>query len=283
MIFTKLLSWISIVIYTVTFFLSSLAMWVPPAQADCFFIVFCSPSKSSFRSKGGVRRGPCATAEEFESLIALAPERKLKSDLISTEKVGQTVQGHPTFWFYVPPYGSSVKSAKFVLLDENRHLVQTPIYAQLPSPSEVDAQLPQPSRESQNPGIIAGLTLPSKEKALEVGKQYSWYFSILCDFEKPSRNPEVTGQIQRVLPGPLPKVPEPAYIVHDDTYTGLSDIKNVVFYDTVNQLIKKRRIYLSDWNTLLSKLDIHSSSSVEIVELKILDEIPKNCDSLPIS
>jgi|GEM_PF-3789697 len=269
MIFTKLLSWISIVIYTVTFFLTSFAMWVPPAQADCFLIIFCYSSDSSFGSKGGVKRGPCA-AEELGSLIALAPERKPKSDLASGEKVGSTVEGYPTFWFYLSPYQSSIKSAKFVLLDENRHLVQAPVYAQLP-PGSGESQL------SKNPGIIAGLTMSSKEKALEVGKQYSWYFSILCDPQKPSRNPEVTGQIQRVLPGPLPRVPEPAYLVHDDTYTGLNAKDNVVFYDTVTQLVKKRRTYSSDWNTLLHKSKI--PSSVETVELKILDGIPKSCDS----
>ncbi|MDZ8066894.1 MAG: DUF928 domain-containing protein [Nostoc sp. DedQUE08] len=275
MILTKLLSWISIVIYTLTFFLSSFAMWVPPVQAaDCFFIIFCSYSKkSSFMSKGGVRRGPCA-AEELASLIALAPDTKLKSDPISTEKVGETVEGYPTFWFYLPPYDSSIKSAKFVLLDENRHLVQAPIYAEVPQASEK-------SQVSKNPGIIAGLTLPSKEKALEVGKQYSWYFSILCDFQKPSRNPEVTGQIQRVLPGPLPRVPEPAYIVHNNTYTGTDDIKSVVFYDTVTQLVKKRRTYSSDWNALLSKSEI--PNSVNTVELNILDDAPKSCDSLAVS
>ncbi|WP_335054433.1 DUF928 domain-containing protein [Nostoc sp.] len=272
MILTKLLSWISIVIYTVTFFLSSFAMWVPPVQAaDCFFIVFCSSSKkSSFLSKGGVRRGPCAD-DEFASLIALAPERKLKSDPASTEEVGKTVEDYPTFWFYLPPYPSSIKSAKFVLLDENRHLVQAPVYAQLPQASE-ESQL------HKNPGIIAGLTLPSKEKALEVDKQYSWYFSILCDSQKPSRNPEVTGQIQRVLPGLLPRVPEPAYIVHSKIYTETDGIKNVVFYDTVTQLVKKRRTYSSDWKTLLNKSDIPTSA--EIVELKILDEVPKSCDLL---
>lgn len=224
-------------------------------------------------SKGGVRRGPCA-AEELASLIALAPDTKLKSDPISTEKVGETVEGYPTFWFYLPPYDSSIKSAKFVLLDENRHLVQAPIYAEVPQASEK-------SQVSKNPGIIAGLTLPSKEKALEVGKQYSWYFSILCDFQKPSRNPEVTGQIQRVLPGPLPRVPEPAYIVHNNTYTGTDDIKSVVFYDTVTQLVKKRRTYSSDWNALLSKSEI--PNSVNTVELNILDDAPKSCDSLAVS
>ncbi|BAY73435.1 hypothetical protein NIES23_62630 (plasmid) [Trichormus variabilis NIES-23] len=267
MIFTKLFSWLSVIVYSVTFFLSSFAMWVPPAQADCFFIFFCSYSKkSSFMSKGGVRRGPCATGE-LASLIALAPDIKLKSDSASTQEVGETVEDHPTFWFYLPPYPSSIKSAKFVLLDENRHLVQEPIYTQLPN-------------LSQNSGIIAGLTLPSREKALEVGKQYSWYFSILCDYQKPSRNPEVTGQIQRVLPGPLPKVPKPAYIVYNSNYTEADGANNVVFYDTITQLVKKRFIYSSDWKTLLNKSEI--PTSIEIVELNILDEAPKSCGLLAI-
>lgn len=154
-----------------------------------------------------------------------------------------------------------------MLLDENRHLVQAPVYAQLPQ-TLGEFQL------SKNPGIIAGLTLSSKEKALEIGKQYSWYFSILCDLQKPSRNPEVAGQIQRVLPGLLPRVPEPAYIVHSDTH---NSIENVVFYDTVTQLVKKRHTYSSAWNTLLLESDV--PSSVETVELKILYETPKICDS----
>ncbi|XHX78770.1 MAG: DUF928 domain-containing protein [Stenomitos frigidus ULC029] len=172
MIPTKLIAWMTIILCSVTFFLTSFVMWVPPADAGCYFIFFCSSSRSSFRSKGGVRRGPCA-AEEL-GLIALAPERKPKAVPASTEKVGSTVEGYPTFWFYVPPYKPSIKSAtsvKFVLLDESRHMVEDPVYAQLPQASN---------------GVIAGLTLPSKGKALEVGKRYSWYLSILCDPQKPS-------------------------------------------------------------------------------------------------
>jgi Domain of Unknown Function (DUF928) len=265
MIRTKLFSWISILVYTITFFLTSFTIWVPPAQADCFFIFFCSPNKSSFRSKGGVRRGPCA-AEEMGSLIALASDSKLKSTLASEKKMGSTIEAYPTFWFYLPPYPSSIKSAKFVLLDENRHLVQDPIYARLSQASK---------------GVIAGLTLPSNGKALEVGKQYSWYFSILCDPQKPSRNPEVTGQVQRVLQSPLPRAKEPAYIIHDNTYTGHNGIDSVVFYDTVTQLVKKRNTYSSDWENLLKNSEIlqENSKVPEIFELQLFSSPPENCDS----
>lgn len=255
---TKLLSWLSTFVYTFTFFLASFIMWMPPAQADCYFIIFCSSNKSSFQSKGGVRRGPCAAIKEALSLIALAPEKK------PGQPAGgypTTVQDYPTFWFYLPPYQASIKSAKFVLLDEQNHLVQDPIFVQMPE------TLP----------AIAGLTLPSTGKDLEVGKHYSWHFSLNCEPQKPSRNPEVIGQIQRALPGPLPRAPEPGYLVHDNTYIGQSTPENTAWFDTVDQLIKKRTTYSSDWSTLLSKLEI--SNVGEVVELRHIDKPIENCTS----
>ena len=272
MIRTKLLSWISIVVYSLTFFLSSFAMWVPPAKADCVFLIFCSTSKSSFRSKGGVRRGPCA--EEGASLTALAPERKLKSAANSSTIKGYptTVKEHPTFWFYLhlPDYQSSMKSAKFVLLDEDKHIVQGPIYTPL---SNVLGKV----SASKSLDVIAELAIPATEKPLEVGKQYSWFFSITCDNQKPSRNPEATGQIQRVLQGSLPKLTERAYIVHDTTYDAQNDsTKSVVWYDTVNQLAQKRDIYSADWINLLSESDI--PTSVGFVKLQPSVNPPEKCD-----
>lgn len=176
--------------------------------------------------------------------------------------MASTVEGYPTFWFYLPPYQTSMQSVEFVLLDQDRHLFKAPIYAQLPQNSE---------------GVIAGLTLPNQGKTLEVGKQYSWYFSILCDPFKPSRNPELTGQIQRVLPSTLPVSNKPSYLVYDNTYTGQEGIESVVFYDTVTQLIEKRSSYPSDWSTLLSNAEIPNSAKP--VKLDLLDRPPEQCAS----
>ncbi|XGV96370.1 MAG: DUF928 domain-containing protein [Leptolyngbya sp. BL-A-14] len=275
MIRTKLISWISVFVFTFAFFFTSFTAWVPPAEAGCIFIFFCSKSKSSFGSKGGVRRGPCA--EDFD-LVALAPDRQRKSALAPEQPLeataeASTVEGYPSFWFYVPHYKPSTISAKFVLLDENNHLVRSPIYTQLPQTS---SEFPQ----SKTSGVIAELTLPNDEEGLDVGKKYTWYFSLLCDFQKPSRNPEVTGQIQRVLQGPLPRLPEPAYVVHNNTYIGQENIESVVFYDTVTQLAKRQGTYPSDWHTLLSKAGIPSAAgTVKIVKLQPLDKPPAVCGS----
>ncbi len=249
----KILSLITIVLCTLIVLLTSLFMGVPPVDAA-----------RRLSSKGGVRRGPCAT-EELASLVALAPDRALKLIPVG-EKVASTVTGYPTFWFYLPGYPASIHSAKFVLLDESNHLLQQPVYAQLPPNSD---------------GILAGLTLPAKGKALEVGKQYTWYFSILCDPFKPSRNPELIGQVQRSLPSSLPSHNTPAYVVYDSNYTGQNGRESIVFYDTVTRLIQQRQTYASAWNDLLRNAEI--PNSVQPVELNLLDKPPEQCDTSNLS
>jgi hypothetical protein len=244
--YTKLISWLTITIYTVTFFLASLTIWIPPAKADCFLIIFCSPQSSH---KGGISRGPCATKEN-ESLIAFTPKYKYE-ETHAREKSASTTKAYPTFWFYLPHYKAPIKEAKFVLLDEQNHMVQNPIFVRFPQTSN---------------GVLAGFTLPTTVKPLEVGKQYSWYFSILCDLEKPSRNPEVDGKIQLVIPSTFPKTKEPDYVVYDNTYKGKIAPESLVFYDTVNQLVRNSKTYPSDWNEFLRKAEVPANT--EIVELK---------------
>jgi hypothetical protein len=243
---SRLVAWISSILYSLVFFLASFSIWIPPvkAEADCiFFILFCN--KDSFQSKGGVRRGPCAT-EENQSLIAFTPERKYKGS--SGGKTPSTTKTYPTFWFYIPQYKAQIQGAKLVLLDEHKKEFSI-------------VKVPKVSN-----GVLAGLTLPATEKPLEVGKQYSWYFSILCDLEKPSRNPEVDGKIQLVIPSTFPKTKEPDYVVYDNTYKGKTAPESLVFYDTVNQLVRNSKTYPSDWNEFLHKAEVPANT--EIVELK---------------
>lgn len=259
----KFVSWISIIVYTVTFFLASFTIWVPPAEARKCYLYFICFESSNFGSRGGSKRGPCAT-EEVESLVALAPENKAKSVINSEEKVGKTIKSYPTFWFYLPRYQSPNQSAKFILLDKDRHIIQDPIYVKLPQLSK---------------GVIAGLTLPRKEQALEVGENYSWYFSIQCDPQKPSRNPEVNGQIRRVLQSSRATDKKRPYVVHDETYTGQDeDIKSTVIYDTVNQLVENRNLYFDDWKILRKESGVPNSAEfAEIVKLQVIDKPMEEC------
>jgi hypothetical protein len=243
--YTKLTSWLATIIYTLTFFFTSLTVWVPPAQADCFLIFFCSSQRSSFKSKGGVKRGPCTTINN-ESLIAFTPDRKHKK-VYARGNSASTTKPYPTLWFYLPHYKDSIKEAKLVLLDEQKHLAQNPIFIELPKASN---------------GVLTEVTLPTTGKPLELGKQYSWYFSILCDPEKPSRNPEVAGKIQLVLPSKLPKTQEPDYVVYDSTYKGKTSPESFVFYDTITQLVKNHKAYPSDWSEFLRESEVPANTAL---------------------
>lgn len=190
------------------------------------------------RVRGGAGRGRCpasalASVESNEPgdalpLAALVPtiSNRLNRDVeqlakpASSEIVwSKTTEAYPSFWFYMPYVyeESELEYAKFVMLDEDKHIVTGPILFQLPNKTNVNGK---PS--------LAKFTLPRNEKSLVIGKQYNWYFSIVCNERKPSRNPSVTGWIQRVgLPILAPK---------DYVYYA----KQGIWYDTVTRLAESR-------------------------------------------
>lgn len=124
----------------------------------------------SGRRRGGGSRGPC---RQFESLTALAP---------ATKGVvwGQTVSDHPTFWFYLPQALTEQTPIEFVIQDA----ADNEVYS---------TQLVAPQTK---PGLIR-LQMPPNAKSLEVGKSYTWTFSVYCDPAKPSSAVFVKGMIQR--------------------------------------------------------------------------------------
>lgn len=133
-----------------------------------------------------------------------------------------------------------------MLLDANKHPVfKEPIKIGLPGRSG-----------------IAKFTLPNTEKSLEVGKQYTWYFEIVCDRTNPDRNPVVRGEIERVKQNPQleNQRPEPPYLVFANN--------QVVWYDTLTQLARNRNLYLEDWMTLLKESEIPESVAQEPIALE---------------
>ncbi|WP_245587403.1 DUF928 domain-containing protein [Cylindrospermum stagnale] len=179
------------------------------------------------RVRGGAGRGQCpviASSDETQ-LTALVPTISNSLDkeaLLSKQKSsqivwGKTFEAYPTFWFYIPyQYEESELEAKFVLLDEEKSIVTGPIFLKLSNQDNLD----QKSK-------IAKFTLP-KQQPLEIGKEYNWYFSIICDARKPSRNPGVTGWIQRVE---LPILPPKQYLYY---------AQQGIWYDTVTRLADSR-------------------------------------------
>ena len=95
-----------------------------------------------------------------------------------------------------------------MLLDEfNKPVFENPIKLSLP----------------ESPGIIS-VSLP-QQYSLLVEKPYFWYFSVICNLDRPSRNPSVNGWIRRVSsePGQEPGKPDEKNLVWYDLLTLAND------------------------------------------------------------
>lgn len=98
--------------------------------------------------------------------------------LIPANKLGLTLNGHPTFYWSVPTL--PVRTAQFTI---DRNGDEPPFY-------ETNITLPK------QPGIFS-FTLPKNTPELPVGKTYRWYLTIICDAEDSSNNPYVEGLVER--------------------------------------------------------------------------------------
>jgi hypothetical protein len=229
--------------------------------------------------RGGAKRGRC---QEFISLgtdeIPLtafafsAPEAESspsKSDTINVSKPasvwGQTIEQYPTFLFYIP-YGFKnfeIENGKFVLLDKNQKMIGKPVRFKLPE-------------DTTNRPVLGKLTLPKTLGPLEDGEEYNWYFSIICNQQKPSRNPSVSGWIEKLESSVYP----PTYLYYFD---------KGIWYDAIARLIESQDSQplsqKTEWLELIKfiignveekpqELDrvIKEIAQLKIYELKIADE-----------
>lgn len=186
--------------------------------------------RRSGRRKPASARGPCSPSKQ--SLTALIPETNL----------GLTVTAYPTFFFYMPQTSATI--AEFVLLDEEN---KTQVY-----------QTTVPI--SGSPAIVS-LSLPASKnvRPLEVGKEYHWYFSIICDPEDRSEDVYVDGWVRRVEPNPtLVRRLEKASPGEQVALYQNEDL----WYDALKTLAEQRRLHpnhpglATEWATLLRSVGL---------------------------
>jgi hypothetical protein len=125
------------------------------------------------RQSGSTRSETCVAPDAPLQLTALMPE----------SNYGQTIDGYPTFFFYLPE--TDAESVRFVVYNETTNdLFYEGDFA------------------PQGQSGILNLNLPDNgvQKALEVGESYYWYLSISCNVEDPSANIVVSGTVARVAP-----------------------------------------------------------------------------------
>lgn len=97
--------------------------------------------------------------------------------VVPNSNMGLTTQANPTLFFYVPQTSATLE---LVLHDQNKEYKQ--IY-----------------KSSQKAGIVS---IAFNQASLEVGKQYRWSFSIVCNPKERSKDKFVEGAILRVQTEP---------------------------------------------------------------------------------
>lgn len=210
---------------------------------------------------GAGSRGRCPAVVNKPLLTGIVPlvertarqKQQGKTDLqFSKFVLGLTVSEYPTFWFYIPYSPKDINSAKFVLLDKNNNAV---------------TKEPIPVTISGTPGVIS-VTLPKKEKPLEVGKFYHWFLSVACQTQSPSEDTVVEGLVQRIEPNsnlmhrietatPRERVALYAQTgIWQDALTLLGELRRTQPQDTV---------LVSDWQKLLTSVELQNIAGEHIV------------------
>lgn len=101
--------------------------------------------------------------------------------IVPKSNIGLTTQANPVLFFYVPP--SSQSELELVVQDEK----------------EKQKFVKQHYKQSGNGGVVA---IPINKTSLEVGKQYRWSFSVICNARERSKDLFVQGGIKRISPNP---------------------------------------------------------------------------------
>ena len=119
---------------------------------------------------GGTRDGGRCPQDAITSeppLTALSPVTEL----------GLTVAEHPTFLAYVPQ--TTAQTVEFSLFDQNnKGIYQTTFVL------------------TNTPGIVS-FSLPPNAPLLEIGKDYTWSFAMICDSKNRLQDQFVRGRIRR--------------------------------------------------------------------------------------
>jgi hypothetical protein len=186
----------------------------------------------------------------------LNQESEIASSKGFESALGLTFDEYPTFWFYVPNLPVGISDAELMLQDEDNMDV-----------------FDQPITIPIEPGLFS-FTTRSTGVPLALDKAYHWYFSIICDSRRPSRNLSVDAWIRRV---PLSRD------FQRQLDTAAEDRKRVelyvnhgIWYEALTLIAKLRCKYpedvllINDWTTLLQSIGINEKTAREIAQKPIV-------------
>lgn len=213
----------------------------PPVKVSLKFAV---PKKGAPRSTaGGASRGSCLRGS------AQAVSKRLTA-VVPATRLGLTFAERPSFFVYVPQ--SPAQTAGFLLLsDDDTEVVYETTFALPPQA-----------------GIIR-FDLPENAPALQVGKQYHWFVTTLCDattglsgsptvegwVERSAPNVALTKALQKTLPSNRPALYAEAGIWHE-TLATLADLQ---------RQYPQNSKFLNDWREALQSVGLTTVASEPLV------------------
>jgi hypothetical protein len=150
--------------------LSSVLIAFTPAEARITFKAPATLGQPGRRVAGAARNSQCFADTGSKRLTAIMPQ----------SNVGFTTVANPVLLFYVPKTSSQAQ-LELVILDENKNNVVTKQYY----------------KPSSKAGVVS---IPLTTASLEVGKQYRWAFSVICNEKARSHDRVVEGAIKRIQP-----------------------------------------------------------------------------------
>ena len=204
------------------------------------------------RRKGAGSHSLCQVInqeKEISPLIALMPEIVIETETKSKTYVwGKTALDHPTLWFYIAyPVNTYVE---FIIQDEAENEIYQTTFTL-----------------NKTPGIVS-LTLPEDQINLETGRNYHWYFNIICNPED-TTDDFVEGWIEKVELNRVIKT-------QLESVQPLEDISiyadNGLWYDTLTNLDRMRQsdpgnqAIATIWSDLLRQVGLDEISQEPVVQ-----------------
>jgi len=193
---------------------------------------------------GRATRGTCRNSQLNPiNLTGLVPENKM----------GRTVSDYPTFFFYLPP--TKAESAEFILLD--------------PTGNQIYKQ----TLKVKNLSGVIGISIPSDKNVspLEVGKKYTWNFTVICEAEDRSADLLEIGTVRRVeLSADIRSELEKA----DPRRKTAIYAENGIWQDALSNLAAARRaqpddaVIKDDWESLLESVRLGKIAKEPIVQVQ---------------
>ncbi|MEG3894989.1 MULTISPECIES: DUF928 domain-containing protein [unclassified Microcoleus] len=193
--------------------------------------------------RGPVVRGGCGSSSQL-GLKALVP----------TNKRGRTVSDYPTFLFYLPQTGAEL--AEFTLEED-----------------ESGKQIYKQDLTISNLSGVIGVSIPANQNVppLEVGKTYTWNFTVICDSQDRSSDQMETGIVRRVeLSADIRSQLEKA----DPRQKTFIYAQNGIWQDALSTLVAARRAnpndaeLVADWKILLDSVKLGEIAAEPIVPIE---------------